>query len=176
MRQLLTCAPNASQLRTLVCRSTNDTGRTASRALVLQFTRGPRGDDCTSPFLLGQLLRLRCIRTYGKVYDGRRGRGRRNICWKREFCHAYSQHAAKKGSASDKWDVLSSESSSCRIFPRYSMRKYDGAGGRSSCQSATGALISIQCNVKNARRHCRLSHTALRPDTLRARATSTMWE
>lgn len=32
-------------------------------------------------------------------------------------------------------DSLSRGSSSCRILPRYSILRYDGAGGRSSCQS-----------------------------------------
>ena len=39
-----------------------------------------------------------------------------------------------------------------------------------------GPLISIQCNVKNARRHCCRSHTGTRSETLGGRATSTMWE
>ena len=43
-----------------------------------------------------------------------------------------------------------SVSSSCNIFPKYNMRRYDGAGGRSSCQSKVAWVV--EWNPRRAER------------------------
>ena len=78
-------------------------------------------------------------RSYGEMHDGGRRGFRRCVRRELELCvNTVIRHLGRSGAHTteiNKRDIRASVSSSWRILPKYRMRKKEGAGGRSSCQS-----------------------------------------
>ena len=93
--------------------------------------------SCIPTLLLNSRIPSGYKRAHGQMYDSWRRGFRRGVRGELELCargHSCSTRHPQR------IHIRKSVSSSWRILPRWRMRKYDGAGGRSSCQS--GAMTN----------------------------------